>query len=59
LSVEDRRKLTTIENDSPKLKIMTYDDVYENAKAVIENLLGTLWFGNSNTQIYYLKDAQE
>jgi len=59
LSVEDRRKLTSIENDSPKLKIMTYDDVYENAKAVIENLLGTLWFGNSSTQIYYLKDGQE
>ena len=36
----DRRKLRTMTNESPRLRVMTYDDVYENAKAVMENLLG-------------------
>jgi hypothetical protein len=55
LSPENRRKLVTLENESPKLKIMTYDDVYENAKAVVENLLGPIWDVGGNTQIYYLQ----
>jgi len=54
LSPENRRKLISIENQCPKVKIMTYDDVYENSKAVIENLLGPLWDVGGNTQIYYL-----
>lgn len=54
LSVENRRKLTTLENEAPRLKIMTYDDIYERAKAVIENLFGPLWNVEGNTQIYYL-----
>ncbi|MHC4334518.1 MAG: Shedu anti-phage system protein SduA domain-containing protein [Planctomycetota bacterium] len=54
LSPANRRKLVSIENQCPKVKIMTYDDVYENAKAVIENLLGPLWDVGGNTQIYYL-----
>ena len=58
LTSKDRRQLTTIENESPKLKIMTYDDVYENAKAVVENLLGPIWHTSGNTQIYYLKNPQ-
>lgn len=54
LTSQNRRKLVSIENESPRLKIMTYDDVYENAKAVIENLLGTIWEVYGNTQVYYL-----
>ncbi|MCX7175001.1 MAG: DUF4263 domain-containing protein [Proteobacteria bacterium] len=49
----DRRKLQTMTNESPKLRIMTYDDVYENAKAVFENLLGPIWDTGGDTQIYY------
>lgn len=49
----DRRKLQTMTNESPKLRIMTYDDVYENAKAVFENLLGPMWDTGGDTQIYY------
>lgn len=49
----DRRKLRTMTNESPKLRIMTYDDVYENAKAVFENLLGPMWDTGGDTQIYY------
>ena len=54
LTTKNRRKLATIENDSPKLKIMTYDDVYENAKSTIENLLGPLSAEMGTTDIYYL-----
>lgn len=50
---KDRRKLQTMMNESPKLRIMTYDDVYENAKAVFENLLGPMWDTGGDTQIYY------
>jgi Domain of unknown function (DUF4263) len=50
---KDRRKLQTMMNESPKLRIMTYDDVYENAKAVFENLLGPMWDTGGATQIYY------
>jgi hypothetical protein len=50
LTAEHRRTLGAIENESPKLKIVTYDDVYENAKATIENLLGPIWVtGGSDT----------
>lgn len=54
LSLQNKRKLVSIENQCPKVKIRTYDDVYENSKAVIENLLGPLWDVGGNTQIYYL-----
>jgi len=53
LSEENRRKLAAIENEAPRLKILTYDHVLENAKAVIENLLGPLWNVQGNTRIYY------
>lgn len=54
LNEENKRKLISIENASPKTKIMTYDDIFENTKAIIENLLGPLWLGLGNTQVYYL-----
>ena len=49
----DRRKLQTMASESSKLRVMTYDDVYENAKAVFENLLGPMWDTGGTTQIYY------
>lgn len=54
LNATNRRILQTIENDSPKNRIITYDDLYENTKAIIENLLGPLWAEVGNTQIYSL-----
>lgn len=54
LTQEGRRKLQTFENDSPKNKIMTYDDLFESTKAIIENLFGPFWGEVGNTQIYYL-----
>lgn len=53
LTADNRRKLTALENSTPKLKIITYDDVYDNAKAAIENLLGPIWDEGGKTQIYY------
>ena len=53
LTENNRRTLTTIENTSPKLKIMTYDDVLSNARATLENLLGPLWGLGANTEVYY------
>jgi hypothetical protein len=55
VSEENRRILTSLENESPKTKIMTYDDVYDNAKAVIGNLLGPIWEHVGETQIYFPK----
>jgi hypothetical protein len=55
LTNENRRKLTTIENETQKTKIMTYDDVLENAKAVVENLLGPIWETSGNTEVYYVR----
>jgi hypothetical protein len=54
LGKDDRRKLTTIENQMPKQKIMTYDDVLENAKSVAENILGALVETGSTTELFFL-----
>jgi hypothetical protein len=53
LDADTRRKLTTMANTMPKLRIMTYDDVYENAKAVLENFLGPMTDIGGTTRIYY------
>ncbi len=42
LTPANRRLLTTIEQANPRLRIMTYDDVAENAKAVWGNVLGSV-----------------
>ena len=49
----NRRKLTSMENASPWLKIMTYDDLLANAKATAENILGPLWDAGPNTEVYF------
>lgn len=55
LSPENRRRLVSIENESPKTKILTYDGVFDNAKAIVENLLGPLWLGAGIPEVYYLR----
>ena len=54
LTPENRRKLTTLESDTPSRRIMTYDDVYDNAKALLENMFGPLNIASPNTRIFYL-----
>lgn len=53
LSSENRRKLKLMENESPKLRIVTFDDLYDEAKAVIENLLGPIWDTGGETLIFF------
>jgi len=52
ITEENRRKLATIQNQNPKLRILTYDDVIQNAKAVAENLFGPLGLAGNNIEIY-------
>ena len=54
LTAENRGKLSAINHLQSQLRVMTYDEVYDNAKAVIENLLGLIWDSVGETQIYYL-----
>jgi Domain of unknown function (DUF4263) len=54
LTPENRRKLQAMNTEHPKLRIMTYDDVYDNAKAMIENLLGPIVDVGGDTQVYLL-----
>ena len=54
LSEDDRRKLTTLQNQIPRLRILTYDDLIQSSKAVAENLFGPLDFTGQNLEIYYL-----
>lgn len=53
LTPENRRKITTLENERPKTKILTYDDVLENAKTVVENMLGPVSLDSGNSRFYY------
>ena len=60
LSPDNKRKRTTMENEAPRLKILTYEEVAANARAVYENLLGPLWNDQGHTRIYYLpRDANQ
>jgi hypothetical protein len=54
LTPAGKRKLTTMQNMTPKLTIMTYDDLLANARATFENLLGPLWDPGGQAEVYYL-----
>jgi hypothetical protein len=58
LSDEDKRKLVTLENWTPRLKIMTYDDLLANARATAENFLGPLWDAGPNTEVYFISQSR-
>jgi hypothetical protein len=53
LTAENRRKLTALQGQIPKLRIMTYEDVLENAKALAENLFGPIGFTGHNVEFYF------
>jgi hypothetical protein len=50
----DRRKLTTWQGEAPRNKILTYDDVLENAKAAMESIVGPLWAATAAAEVYML-----
>ena len=54
LTAENRRKLSAIQSETPRLKILTYDDVIESAKTTVENMLGPLWLLPPSAEVYYL-----
>jgi len=54
LTPENARKLVAMENATPRLRILTYDDVLTSARATAENMLGPLWSPGSNAQVYFL-----
>ncbi len=54
LTDDHRRKLATIQERQPRLRILTYDDVIANARAVFENILGPLSLVVSgNAKMYF------
>lgn len=59
LTPENRRALTTMRNLAPKIQIMTYDDVFDSAKAVVENLFGPMWDQPGGSRIYQVSDGQK
>jgi antiviral defense system Shedu protein SduA len=58
LSEENRRKIVAMENDRPRLKIVTYDDLQANAHAAFQNLLGPLWDPGPNAEVYFLPPSK-
>jgi hypothetical protein len=55
LTEENRRKLTTIQNDQPKLRIMTYDDLLAGTRANLERILGPMGFIGQNANVYFYR----
>ena len=55
LTPEMRRKLVTIQNGMPWLKLMTYDDVLSNARSTFENIVGPIWDPGPNMEVYLLQ----
>ena len=49
-----KRKLRALQDTTPKLRIMTYDDVIANARAAAENVLGPLVEAEAGTEVYVL-----
>jgi Shedu protein SduA, C-terminal len=53
LTPVNERKLVTMNNATPRLRILTYDDVLTSARATAENMLGPLWTPGTNAQVYF------
>ncbi|MBX9569077.1 MAG: DUF4263 domain-containing protein [Candidatus Obscuribacterales bacterium] len=55
LTDANRAKLTTIQNNHPKLRILTYDDVLANARTCLEHIVGPLDYQSSNFDLYFFQ----
>jgi hypothetical protein len=53
LSEGDRRKIQVMHNESPRIRIATYDDIHDIAKAMFENLLGPMSDFGGATRVYF------
>ncbi len=52
---DNRRKLVTIQNDQPKLRVLTYDDLLACARTNLEHILGPLSLIGQNVRLYFFK----
>jgi len=55
LTDDNRRKLTTLQNQISKLRILTYDDLVNTARTNLERILGPLSIRGENIRFYYFK----
>jgi len=55
LTEENRRTLTTLQNEQPKLRILTYDDLLAGARANLERIFGPLSLTGQNVKLYFFK----
>ena len=56
LTEENRRKLTVIQGQRSKLRILTYDDVIAMARANLERLFGPMSLRAQNLKLYFYRD---
>jgi len=54
LTEDNRRKLTALQGQIPKLRILTYEELLRSVQALAENLFGPLGIGGENVDIHYL-----
>lgn len=55
LTAENRAKLTTLQAQQNKLRILTYDDLLISARANLERFLGPLDLQGQNVEVFYYK----
>jgi hypothetical protein len=57
LSEENRRKLVVIQGQTPKLQILTYDEIILRARANLERLFGPLSMRARGLKLYFYREA--
>lgn len=55
LTDENRRKLTTLQAQHNKLRILTYDDLLASCRAHLERILGPLSLPEQNVEVFYYR----
>jgi hypothetical protein len=57
LTDDNRRKLTVMQGQQPKLLILTYDDLLDRARANLERHFGPLSLTSQNLDVYFYRDT--
>jgi hypothetical protein len=57
LSEENRRKLVVMQGQTPKLQILTYDEIILRARANLERLFGPLSMRAQGLKLYFYREA--
>ena len=56
LTEENRRMLTVMQGQLPRLSIMTYDELVDRARANLERHFGPLSMKTQNLEVYFYRD---